>query len=787
MAVPVINAGGFTLISAANSTSPWIDGWGSDAKNWELTTDIKVEGTGSIGIGNKFTGESGYGVNYVPTFNATTNLIFIWLWIVSDSWINTKANHGCYIRLSSQANWTNYYDYDVGGSDVAWVGKGWRLIVLDANRTPDRTSGTAPTLTAISRIGIGWNFLQTSAKSIVASVDKVFFGNSVEVSSLDFIDGTNGIDFNENGASADTIDRNDGGSWITGGVEIGDFIRVDGSTGNEGVFEVFGVSAATLTLSIGDFTVDDLANTTARVALFVTLEDIYQKDGPTDDLWWGPVAKNRDGSFEVNYHTILGDVSGALSCHFLSRGDLVYGADQPLNDVAADLTLETQVDTGRVRVLMGESSGTGDGRVGFGGSVFTQDNRAFGQSFSVDFSDATFVEVYGTTFLNIFPGTAKFPTAASSGYLASTGFVNTGQVDPGRLECRGLSFSGYPQRYLDTYPVEADAALLWGPNADIKNSNILANTRAIEHETVGTFAYDNLKFAGNEIDVINSIAASLEINLDDSVIDATLLLDNTNNGGAQSFTVGGTNRQLASLAAYMGRVGTPTGTVEMRLYSDSGGLPATLLATSTPRTAADLVLSVLQYSFSFDDPDEQFLLLAGITYHCAVVYTAGTATDYVRVGLRAGGGLAGTYSILNGSWASGGTPDIPIEVRYGGRVIINASNGANPSTVSNEGEGAGGIQGHTIINNPVTFTVTALRTNDRVIWIRVSDGAELENKLETSGSATYQYNYSGDVDVYVQVLSGDYLRKNTVTPITLSSTDAGFPAVQANDPVYANP
>jgi hypothetical protein len=87
----------------------------------------------------------------------------------------------------------------------------------------------------------------------------------------------------------------------------------------------------------------------------------------------------------------------------------------------------------------------------------------------------------------------------------------------------------------------------------------------------------------------------------------------------------------------------------------------------------------------------------------------------------------------------------------------------------------------------VEHTVFNLRTNDRVIWIRVSDGAELQNLLESAGTATYAYVYSGDVDVYVQVLSGDNTRKNTVTDVTLGNSDEGFPAVQANDTVYFNP
>ena len=116
----------------------------------------------------------------------------------------------------------------------------------------------------------------------------------------------------------------------------------------------------------------------------------------------------------------------------------------------------------------------------------------------------------------------------------------------------------------------------------------------------------------------------------------------------------------------------------------------------------------------------------------------------------------------------------------GGLVTINVAGGTLPSIRNTPGS-------TTVAQITVTHTVDNLRTNDRVVWIRVSDEAELENKLAAAGVATYQYNYVADVDIWVQVLSGDNTKKNSLTEITLGDTDATFSAVQANDPVYNNP
>lgn len=174
--------------------------------------------------------------------------------------------------------------------------------------------------------------------------------------------------------------------------------------------------------------------------------------------------------------------------------------------------------------------------------------------------------------------------------------------------------------------------------------------------------------------------------------------------------------------------------------------------------------------------------------------TFGTTTDlhdctFVQTG--AGHAIeidtAGTYAFTNlfgmnvaAGYGANTTDSAGLDITAGtGTVTINISGGDTPTYKT-----AGAT---VVINNPKTHTVSNLRTSDRVIWIRVSDGAELENLVESSGTAAYSYNYVSDVIVDVQVLSGDNTKKNTLTRVTLGNADSGFPAVQADDRVYFNP
>lgn len=512
MAVPTLT--GVTSLNTCESLTGW-SGWGIDSNKWILDTDFELEGNNCIGLAPKNTGDGGYGFLHGSSVDLSSgNILLMWIFIAGADWINTSGNHGVYIRITdSISSWTtNYLDFDVGGSDVAWCGRGWHLVALDCTRTADRSAGTAPVLTTIRMIGLGKNAVQTAISAKIIFVDNVMTGSQVEVKGVTSSSLTH--NFNDNGASADTITRSSG-DFTADGFESGDIVRVDGTTYNDGEYIVVAAAALALTLATGDLAQTE-TGVTSYVDAGVTLESIYQKDGPTDDNWWGIVSKNRDGDYEINYTLLIGDESGADRTFFISRGDKIVFADQPLSETTAQLQIKSTEDTGNTIVAFGESTGTGDNRVGFSGSIISQDTTFYAQSTDgaalakIDLSDTIDTcELFGTTLLRVNDGAVL--ANDTSHYSTNTIFSECGQVDTYNVECRNLSFSGY---------AGTDGALLWRnggiTETQLKNSNFLANARAVEHTVADAGEqYTNLTFSGNTYDIHFSAAAG------DLVINAT--------------------------------------------------------------------------------------------------------------------------------------------------------------------------------------------------------------------------------------------------------------------------
>ena len=393
--------------------------------------------------------------------------------------------------------------------------------------------------------------------------------------------------------------------------------------------------------------------------------------------------------------------------------------------------------------------GSGDTRSGSNGYIFKAPSGQ-GAKFDASDADLDILKLYGGQFVN-FTTAMTFSddaTNAANHDAAGWAFVNCAQVVANRLPMRDVLF--------DSYVGSEGGALLWNANIDIKNSLFQNCAEGVEHPSAGIFSHIGLNYSGNTADINNSSNATNEIALAFAGVDATIDLDDTNNGAAQSFTVGGTNRQLSSMQVELSATGTPTGNVTMAIYSDSGSLPNTLLATSDP-IAADPSWSNTLVDFHFNNSDEQFLMLTTVVYHSAILYSSGTSTNYVSVGTDAGGGLAGSSSILNGSWASGGTPDMPIEVRYDGIVTVNASGGSDPSTTNMLNTGS--PPGCTVVNNTVTLSVTAKDKNGAAVvtaQVRIENASTgaLISSGTTNGSGVYSdanYNYGGDLGVTIKI------------------------------------
>jgi len=483
-----------TTAADAESTTGW-SAWGSNTGKWSLDSEIYIENANSIGCTPNVQAESGYGYQYGSNIDVTANLILIWVWVGSKGAVDTFSNYGVYVRITdSTSSWTGTYsDFRVGGSDVAWVGGGWALICVDASQTADRGSGS-PSLTAIRRIGVGFVLQTTSSKSTLMAIDAIRFGSYYEVTGSISTTGVN-LAFT---ASTKTITRASG-DFSSDGYSSGDRIVVRGSTYNDLILTVNTVGTTTMTV---DEALTDEASASGRtIDQCITLQDIYDYDQGTSTYLYGVVTKSKLGEFEVNFPLTIGDLSGTNRTAFLSEGDVVYFADQD----HTQLSMISAQDTGAVtRILVGDSSGTDEDRVGFGGSVFAQDNPAHGQAAYFDW-DQTITEIglFGSLFLRI-EGTTSLP-AATGHYMTTVTFSGCGQVDIGQAETRNCTFAGYEG--------SSDAALLWNESIDISHCNFLANTRAIEHPSAAgsPYGYVNFTFGANTYDVNNTSGSSITI------------------------------------------------------------------------------------------------------------------------------------------------------------------------------------------------------------------------------------------------------------------------------------
>jgi hypothetical protein len=747
MAIPTI-ATDLTLLHNMDSKTG-LSAWGSNSlAKWGVTSDIALENALALGLAPNSTGDTGIGYHHGSNVDLTANRLYVWVKIVSASgFLQTFGSTpaGVYIRVTSDTSgWTNYNDFYVGGSDIAWCNGDWHLIVLDCNRTADRTNGTV-TKSALRGFGVGFNLTATASKSDVVIVDIMRYGTYMEVTGVTSSSANHSFT-----AGTNTITRGSG-SFTTDGFEIGDTIRIVGTVSNDGEYELATVGTTTMTTTGGITTESSVAS---NIDGGITMEAMFQKDGPTDDNWYGFVSKNRDGDYEINSDLRIGDQSGSSRTFFISRGETIIFADQPTGTAASHLRLKTYEDTGNTILVMGQSTGTGDSRVGFGGSTIKQDRTLFGSQCEVDLSVAIdTMECFGSQF-QLINGGVNFANDGSH-YLTNTNFSTCGQVDIYGVEARNLEFSGYTE--------STDAALLWrSGTTDIKASRFLSNTRAIEHDTAGSFTYNGLTFAANTYDIVNSISATTTDSqtTQDSAL-SPIYGGGTYEGAGQSIT--GDGNKLTSVTLKLRKVGSPTGNAVVKLYTHSGtfgtsSVPTTpLLATSKNINVANLQTSLTDEKIEFDD-SEFFTLVNTTKYVIAIEYSGGGASDYIEVGYDAAGAHGGNMSTYNGAtWTAVAADDLYFYVRTNADVTVGTLNGANPDGSKLVYDGT--PEGVTNINVSVTIEITGVTEGARCVIQRTDTNEQLLNDLAftSDGAGAFKastaFPYAASVDVYVSAAS----------------------------------
>lgn len=148
-----------TQLSNADSIgSVWVDIAGGNTLT--LDTEIKIEGTGSIGEYCTTTragilGDAGSAQDW------SNNHFYIWFNCAVVGLLDTKANGGVTVRFTG-ATVTDWFEVYVAGSDdfPTAVSGGWTMFVVDIETarstavTNGWTNGTTPATTAIQRVGV---------------------------------------------------------------------------------------------------------------------------------------------------------------------------------------------------------------------------------------------------------------------------------------------------------------------------------------------------------------------------------------------------------------------------------------------------------------------------------------------------------------------------------------------------------------------------------------------------------------------------------------------------------
>jgi hypothetical protein len=144
-----------------------VDIAGNQMASGNLDTEIFIEGTASVAEVAGST-RAGMFYEYATTQDFSNNHVYFWLNCGVVGLLSAKASQGMTFRIYTTDPVTNYAEWDIGGSD-SWpsgsVQGGWTLFCIDLESTPSRTSGTAPSTSAV--LGLGVSFITDTMPRMV--------------------------------------------------------------------------------------------------------------------------------------------------------------------------------------------------------------------------------------------------------------------------------------------------------------------------------------------------------------------------------------------------------------------------------------------------------------------------------------------------------------------------------------------------------------------------------------------------------------------------------------------
>lgn len=366
----------------------------------------------------------------------------------------------------------------------------------------------------------------------------------------------------------------------------------------------------------------------------------------------------QSGVYGLQGGITFGDNSGSNTFYFKDQDativfeDIVNGSG---TNTPIDINVVGNSSAATQYFQLGVAVGSGDTQQGRNGCNFINANIT-GQPVSFDASDADLddIQLYGCKFTGMSDSVAfsSDATTSASHVISGCTFDQCAQVDLGRVTTRNCVFSGYTD--------DADAALLWNTNIDIKNCQFIANTdstndpHAIEHTASGTITYDGLTFSGNDYDVNFSGSGDL-------------VIQNTNGSDASTheITGAGTSVDIQTAVNVTVTVKTVGGTnienARVLLEADTGGaLPAEESCTIT-RSGSTATVSHTSHGLA----DGDYVIIRGANEQ---EYNGDFQITYIN---------ANSYS-----YTVSGTPSTPATgtITSSARIINELSNASGIAT-----------------------------------------------------------------------------------------------------------
>ena len=798
--------------STADATTGYTRIGGPAATNPAVDPDVKIQGTNCMKDANitttVFPTDSGMSMNAFTAINLTGKLLYSWRNQSYPSNLPYKGQYGgAAIWISSGATYSTspYKVFDLDGQDTDLVG-GWKCYAVDASRTSGKTAGSL-SLTAVT--SVGWTrMILTTIAVAMNYVDASRYGTGLKIrdnSSITGYGSTLAEIYSYDSTSTNSygvITSQSGIYYLMGKLYIGGNDTTYPTTNdNQGALTYFKDTDQTIIwrsmpVTTGFYEVRVASNATQH-----TVAQIGNYDPVTGLTSNGLTIK---GSVDKGAMASQQETPGTLTNVAMYTGSRIGAGQSFTCDVVG-----AKVDN--VQFLMSKiAAPTGNLQVKLYAHSGTLGTSSVPSGAPLAYSDV----VNSTTLTNTF-GWVKFPFTGANAYTmtdatnyvvavettggtsSATNYVNVvtngSSVHPGNWSSNtagAWTATATTDLVYKLYTTNPPAN--WKLNAPNTNStNVIKVYGSTLNDMYSATLNNNRRT--QTVSSVTTISSSTTLtttnNWTTSFIVPGMLVTGT---GIQDGTY--VNSIESNVSLTLTKTASASGTITATFTDKTEIIGCTFNNFGTVTTNGAYI-----YNTTFQNLATTAPILANVAINIdSTTQMNGNVVNckFINCNRAIRITTAGSYT-FDALTFSGNNYDI--ENSSAGAVTITLLNGSNATTYINTNGGT------TTINSPKTFTVTNIINGSSVRLVKQSDLSTLGNVTVVGASpsgltnmtvtsdtqnagrytATYSYNYTSDIPIYVIVFNTAYQAIRTTT--TLTSTTGSFQISQVVDRQYSNP